>query len=166
MFLILALGCVPTEGAEDFSGGDFQLTTQAVEDLCYDNAMSTVFMPEGTPSDFSSNTWLPPEEDLPDTYSISLQDPFTDMEVTVEAGEATGQMVIRGALQTDILINEDLWADCLGDLSIDVDITVVDDDTLDGTATLTTENLVGDTCPPDVPDPCEIVLTLTGTRVE
>jgi hypothetical protein len=157
---------VPAEGADNFTGGDFQLTTEAVDDLCYDGAMSTVFMPEGTPSDFSANTWLPADEDLPDTYSISLQEPFTDMEVTVEAGEATGQMVIRGAQQTGILINEDSWADCIGDLSIDVDITVVDDDTLDGTATLTTENLAGDTCPVIESDPCEIVLTLTGTRVE
>ena len=166
MLLLLSLACVPEGGPDDFLGGDFQLTTQDVDDRCYDGAMTSVFMPEGTPNDFAANTWLPAEDELPADYSVSLQEPFTDMDVTVEAGDASGQMVIRGAQQTGILINEDSWADCVGDLSIDVDITVVDADTVEGTATLVTENLTGDTCPVIDSDPCEIVLTLTGTRVE
>jgi len=166
MLLLLGLACVPDEGNDPFLGGDFQLTTVDVDDRCYDGAMTTVFMPEATPSDFAANTWIPGEDELPASYSVSLQEPFTNMDVTVEGGEAEGQMSIRGAQQSGILINEDSWADCVGDLSIDVDITVVDADSVDGTAVLVTENLDGDSCPVIDSDPCEIVLTLVGTRIE
>lgn len=176
MFLILSLACVPAD-TTDFEGGEFQLTTLAVDEplgadpddgtqrSCYDGAMTTVFMPEGTPNDFAAATYIPSWDELPATYSVELQDPFAEMAVTVDAGDDEGQMVITGAQQTGVLINEDLWADCEGDLSVDVDVTVVDGDTIDATATMRTVNVTGDTCPA-LTDPCDIVLTLSGTRVE
>ena len=105
--LLTALACT-TDDAEDFAGGDFQITTTAVDDGCYDGAINTVFLPDGDDStnDWANPTYLPGWDELPATYTIALQDPFSDMEVTMVDGGAQN-LVVDGASQTAVELDAD-----------------------------------------------------------
>jgi len=164
--LLAALGCTTGDTA-DFTGGDFQLTTTAVDDGCYDGALNTVFLPEGEGStnDWADATYLPGWDELPATYDISLQDPWTDMEVTVTDGGAEN-MLIEDAQQVGIELDPDTYPGCTVDVSIYVDITIVSADEVSATATLTNTNLTGDTCPDMVGgDGCTMDLDVVGARL-
>lgn len=163
--LLTALACT-TDDAEDFTGGDFQITTTAVDDGCYDGAINTVFLPDGDDStnDWANPTYLPGWDELPATYTIALQDPFSDMEVTMVDGGAQN-LVVDGASQTAVELDADQYPGCTADMSIYVDITVVSAGEISATATLTTSNTQGDTCPTITSDPCDITLDLVGARL-
>ena len=167
MTLLLALACT-TDGATDFTGGDFQLTTTAVSDYCYDGAMVTIFLPEGdgTTNEWANATTLPGLDELPSTYTIQLQEPFSDMEVTMEAGADATSMHVHDASQDGVLINE-AWDDCYADLSFSADITIVDADNVTGFVEVTTSNAVGDSCEEMMggATECTVELDLTGTRL-
>ncbi len=147
-----------------FMGGTFQLTTHAVDDGC-DAGLDVLFMPNGTdaPYDLQNKTELPAAADLPKTYKIALQEPFTDMEVTVEADG--DNMKIAGATQTGILVDKDNYPDCTADMTIDAAITIVDASNVDVNATVKiskfespTDNCiaVGNAAP------CTVTLTMKG----
>jgi hypothetical protein len=124
-------------GAE-FTAGTFQLTTTEAKDSCLGGGLETLFMPDGAATlyDLADTTEFPAAADLPKTHNISLQAPFTEMEVTVEKGASDGSMQIRDSVQTDIVVNADSYGDCNVDMSIDPDITVVDNDNINVTATI------------------------------
>ena len=161
---VFAAACSPSGGSDAFESGDFQLTTQDVNDGCLDGGMEVLFMPEGTPSDFASTIFIPAEDELPLTYTVDIQDPFNDMEVTV-TGDADTRTV-TGAENNGVEFDADTYPGCLIDNSIDVDLTIDSADEMHGTATLHANSFDEGTCPTVDEDPCDIVLTLTANRVE
>ena len=155
--------------ASTFSGGNFQLTTHEAKDECLDDALSVLFMPNGTdkPYDLQFPTELPAYKDLPKTFTMKLQDPFSNMEVKLEqAGEA--MMKVKDSKQMDLVVSSKDYADCNVDMSIDADLTVVDADNLELHAKIKVSdwNSSGGTCPDYKSDPCNITLTMRGKRIE
>ena len=151
---------------EDFTGGTFQVTTQAVSDGCMDGAFDLIFMPEGaeTASDWGTTTEFPAYDALPSTYEISLQEPFAAMEVTVS--ESAMGLSVGEAAQTGVELDGDTWPGCLVDMSITADLMVHSDDHLMGSATLTTSSFDEENCPAVTTEPCEILLDLHANRVQ
>ena len=96
MFLTLLVACGSEESGFDpidFEGGTFQMTTTGVNDSCFDGGFEVIFMPEGQAEPWGTTTELPSWANLPATYDISLQAPFDQMQVTVEAGSYEGEFV-------------------------------------------------------------------------
>lgn len=166
LFLLLSVACdsSATEG-EGFEGGDFQFTTTGVDDQCNDGAFDVIFMPEGTPEAFENPVELPGVADLPATYSISLQAPFTSMEVTLTEGASADQMEAEGAVQTGVELDADQWPGCLVDSTIDIYLTIVGDNEVTGNAILNTTSYDESSCPAVATDPCDIKLDLSGQRI-
>ncbi len=158
-----------TTGAFDFSGGNFQLTTHEAKDECLDNALSILFMPDGTdkPYDLQFPTELPAWKDLPSTFTMKLQAPFSDMEVKLDKAGAS-KMVVKDSKQTDLVVDSKKYDDCNVDMSIDADLTVVDDDNIELYAKIKVSDWKssGDTCPEVKSDPCDITLTMRGARIK
>ena len=155
--------------ASTFSGGNFQLTTHEAKDECLDDALSVLFMPNGTdkPYDLQFPTELPAYKDLPKTFTMKLQDPFSNMEVKLEqAGEA--MMKVKDSKQMDLVVDSKAYGDCNVDMSIDADLTVVDADNIELHAKIKVSDWKssGDTCPKYKSDPCNITLTMRGKRIE
>jgi hypothetical protein len=162
LLAVLLVACNPSGGGADFASGNFQLTTQDVNDGCLDGGMEVLFMPEGTPNDFASTIYIPALDELPATYNVDIQDPFNDMEVTV-TGDADTRTV-TGAENNGVEFDADTYPGCLIDNSIDVDLTIDSADDMHGTATLHANSFDEGSCPVVTDDPCDIVLTLTATR--
>jgi hypothetical protein len=150
--------------ASQFEGGTFQFTNNAVSDGCFDGAFDALFLPDGTPNDWSTTTELPSWGDMPSTYTIQLQDPFDQMEITVSASGTTG-MTMAGAVQEDVQMDADNYPDCYVDMVIDAELTIVDADNVQGQATLNTSDIDATSCPAFTADPCDILLDLTATRL-
>lgn len=172
MFLLLTfLSCTSEKGdsaesaSANFEAGSFQFTSIAVSDQCLDGAFDVLFLPDGTSSDWQYPIELPSLDNLPQSYSISLQDPFTNMAITASEGP-NGTIRISDGSQNGILFNENSYPDCLVDLGIEAAITIVNNDSVNGIATLSVTNAVGDTCPLFNADPCGILLDFQGTRVD
>ena len=62
------------------------------------------------------------------------------------------------------MLDEETYADCMVDNDIAALVTVLDNDTLSVSATLSTTNVRGETCPAFDSDPCDIVLDIEATR--
>jgi hypothetical protein len=156
-----------TAAASDFDGGSFQFTTTAVDDQCLDGAFDTLLMPEGadTPYDWENSVEIPAVGDMPSTYTITVQAPYNDITVTVENPSAD-KISVAGAQATGVEFDPDTYPGCTVDNSIDVDLTIVDADTLQGTAVLHTSNVTGDSCPIFDADPCDVTLDVTAARIE
>jgi hypothetical protein len=169
--LLLALcACDPKNGdtaagADDFTAGSFVFTSTAVQDGCLDGAFETLFLPEGTgtTSDWQYPVELPAWADLPATYTVQLQEPFGDVEVTVTEGGA-GAMRVDGASLVGVEFDADNYPGCLVDMGVGVDIVIDSADAVHGTATMNTSNVTGDSCPVFAADPCDLVLDFTGAR--
>ena len=151
---------------QDFTGGIFQVTTTGVDDGCMDGAFDLIFMPEGDnqPNDWGTTTEFPAYDSLPATYSIELQSPFSEMEVTVS--ENNGKLAVGEATQSEVLLDNDTWPDCRVNMSIDAELMVDNNDLLKGSAVLTTGSFDEDNCPEVTSEPCEILLDLSAQRVE
>ena len=157
-----------TSGATtNFPAGVFQLTTYGIQDNCLDGGLEILFMPQGsqTPYDLANTTEFFAYADLPKSYNISLQAPFTDMPVTVEQ-DGLNKMKVENSLQTDVELDNATYGDCNADMAIDADIVIVDADNL----TLSVELEVSDwqssgqTCPTPKTDPCKVTLDMRGVR--
>ena len=164
IFFLLACESTASD-AESFQGGSFQFTTIGVSDQCYDGAFNTIFMPEGTPEDFETAIELPNYADLPQSYSIDIQDPFGSMNVTVAAGELDDTMEVIGAEQTGVELDGDQWPGCLVDASIDIYLTIVGENEVEGNAVMHTGSFDESSCPVVTDDPCDIKLDLTASRI-
>ena len=163
---LIACGDKDTEetGAEaGFEAGTFLFTNQAVDDQCLDGGFNVLFIPDGTANDWQNPVELPAESDLPYTYTIPLQEPFSSLEATVTSG-GDGILIIEEATQEDVLFDENTYADCVIDLSIQANITIIDNDNVNGVATLPVVSFEGETCPLFNDSPCDIVLDFTGAR--
>jgi len=168
---LLALGVVLAgcpgndDDAADFEAGMFVFTTLAVDDGCLGGAAEALYMPDGpeTPVEWVDAIEVPAFAELPKTYTISLPDPYHDMEIEVTSpGE--DQFAFDGAENLDVLLDEETYDDCMVDNDISAVITVEDNDNLSGSATLSTTNVRGDSCPEFDADPCDIVLDISAAR--
>jgi hypothetical protein len=174
--MILALSTIACSGGSDsgddwsptdFSGGNFQFTSTDVDDSCLDGAFVAVFLPEGagTTNDWQYPIELPAWSNLPATLDVQLQEPFSTMEVTIEAGQSEGMMTISSAQQTDVEFDADANPGCLVDMGITVELVIDDDTNVHGSATMATGSFDEDTCPAVEVDPCQIDLTFTGASI-
>jgi len=160
----LLAGCPPATTATPFASGDFSFQTTGVVDGCFDGGFDLLFMPEGptVPNDFGSTIYVPAVDELPSTYNISLSDPFKSTDVTVTGADDT--RTIAGALNIDVELDPTAYPGCLVDMSIDVDLTIVDADNVQGTAVLNTSSFDEGSCPVVTADPCNITLDIVGVR--
>lgn len=164
--LILLAACSPSAGTgEAFTGGNFDFETTGVQDGCYDGSFEVLFLPEGagTTNPWGDPIYVPGFDELPSTYEAALPDPFaaTEVEVTGDAETRT----VTGAQNTDVELDPDSYPGCLVDMNIDVDLVIVDADTVQGTATLHTAGFDEESCPVIDADPCDITLDIQGTRL-
>jgi len=178
LFLVLTACCLAFAGcggSDDgdepgpFSSGNFQFYNLAVDDQCVGGALNVLFMPEGNDKEarFAEVILIPAVAELPKTYTIPLQDPFHDALITLEkAGDKT--LRVRNAPNPAVVLGEATWGDCTGDMAIDIDATIVDNDTLQGTATIRLSNLQssGDTCFELDAEHCTIGLDIRAERVQ
>lgn len=151
-----------------FEGGTFQFTTTGVSDGCYDGSFEPIFMPDGadSPKDWATTTELPSWTDLPASYSLSLPEPFLAMDVTIEA-DGDGVMKLSPTAQPGaVVLDEDNFPNCMVEITISADLTIVDADNIQGSATLETAGFEDDpdNCPVVQSDPCTISLDLTAAR--
>ena len=168
MFLTLLVACGSEESGFDpidFEGGTFQMTTTGVNDSCFDGGFEVIFMPEGQAEPWGTTTELPSWANLPATYDISLQAPFDQMQVTVEAGSYEGEFVMSNGLQTGIELDADAYPGCFVDINIDATLSIIDADSVQGSATLTTSSFDEDTCAAVLSDPCDMELDLSAVRL-
>ncbi len=149
-----------------FTAGQFQFTTVGVTDACTDGALEAIYLPggAGTTSDWAYPIELPAFEDCPAQVSIQLQEPFNDMDVTIDTPGAD-QFSIAGEENLGVDLDPDTYADCVVDYTIDALIALQDNDNLSGSVTMHTGNWLGDDCPVVNSDPCDIVLDITATRL-
>lgn len=160
----LMFACDPSESTDEFTTGDFEFETVAVDDACFDGGFAVLFMPDGpdTPSEFGAEITVPAEADLPASYTVNLADPFNDMDVEVTGSGNT--RTIRGAQNIGVELDADAYPGCLVDMSIDVDLTISNADEVAGTAVLNTSSFDEANCPVVDSDPCAITLDIVGTR--
>ena len=169
-----AVGCTSGEDVApigpafvDFTGGQFQLYVQTVDDKCLDGALEVLFMPEGNNTAYALKnvSFIPGLADLPSTYILKLQAPFEDMSITMASDNAGGMQVIN-ATQSAVLLGVPGSEDCRGDIDFGgtVRIDSATQIALEVTATLTNLSSVTQTCPPLETHPCAASLAMTGVR--
>jgi hypothetical protein len=164
MLWIFLLACGDTAGtsSKNWTGGQFEMYTLQVEDSCFDGAMEVLFMPggPGTPHAFEFPVYLPGFDELPLSYDVSLREPFVSIPITIERED---EQTMSGSGQIDsVLLNPTAYGDCEATLGVQLLLTPISEDTLDGTATINMVNLRGeeDRCPVPAADPCQIDLSL------
>ena len=157
----------PTPGdPSEYTGGDFQFTTLAVDDGCLDGALEVLFMPNGpeVPRNWDYATYLPSFDEMPTTYSIDLRAPFIGIQITVEdAGDY--RMTVDDAVMSDVLLDEERYGDCTVTMTCDVDLTVVDSLHVEGTTAISMSDGVDEHCPVFTTDPCTMTLTLVAEKI-
>ncbi len=156
-----------TGSSDSFEGGNFQFTSTAVDDKCLGGGFGILLLPEGAGSE---NDWaypieLPSWDALPATYEIQLQDPFSNMTITITEG-GTNQLTLDGAEQTGVAFDEDSYPGCTVDLDVAATINIESSDQVEGSATLTMTATSGDSCPAlKEGPPCDIELDFYGSRL-
>lgn len=153
-------------GGTTFEAGTFQLTTYEVTDGCLDGGLAILFQPTGvgTPYDLANTTEFPAYATLPSTFTMALQAPFTDMQVTMDA-DGANKMKVENSTQTDLVVDAANYGDCNVDMLINAAIDIVDSDNVDVQATIAASGWTGDQCPVVTADPCTITLTMKGVRL-
>ena len=159
-----------TQGSPaDYVGGDFMITTVAVDDGCLDGALEVLFMPDGpaTPNMWEYPTYLPPFEDMPSTYPIDLREPFMGIVITVE-DVGNFQMRVQDAVMEEVLLGEDRYGDCVVTMTCDVDLTVLAPSYVTGSTAIAISDPRGedDRCPVFDALPCTMTLELTAEKTD
>ena len=151
----------------DWSGGNFNFQTIDARDTCLGGAFEALFMPEGpsVPHDFEYEIYIPNFDDLPETYTIDLRDPFVAMPVSVDSPDGK-TYEIRGSIMPAVELGRASYGDCVVTMTVDVDLKPVSADTAKGTATINISDPRGDDelCPIFEVSPCTVVLTLQADR--
>ncbi len=167
-------GCKPPGGDDDdgdpgdYAGGDFDFITVGVEDGCLDGALEALFMPDGPsiPNAWEYPVHLPAFDDMPETYSIDLREPFVGIVVTVEeAGES--RMKVEDAIMESVLLGEDQYGDCVVTMTAAVDLEVRSSSRVEGTVAIAISNPRGDDgrCPVFDQSPCTMTLTVEADAI-
>jgi len=169
--LLFAAGCGDDEEKtnttdEPFAAGAFVVTSQTVVDGCFDGAMTTIVLPDGTPRAFPSPINFPAYSQLPSTIDIDFSAPFTDAnDVQVEASGANGWKTSdTGFAQENVsIVAEGL--DCLAQMQATAEMIATDHDAFTGTGTLTIPGASGVDCPAfTAGPPCDVTVSLTAVR--
>ena len=157
------------EGETGFQGGSFTVTIDTVDDTCFDQAMKTLI---GPPSVLPAPIVLPGMSALPTQLAkIDFNDPFQDVEnVDIEANGDHGiKTTAPGFTNAGIdLFPDDADNECLVDMTITATITIVDDNTITGEATLNVTAATGEGCTDDftaavaADGGCNIAVTMSG----
>ena len=154
-----------TNDPTEFFGGQFQMTSQGVDDNCADGSFATLLMPEGTstPTDWEHPIEIPDWDAMATrvNYKIQLQDPFSEMEVTVIQGDTIGVIEMTGGSQESIPLFDD--DTCFVDLGISATMQIQTNDSLTGQATLVFEDSEGMNC--NFEPGCEMLLDFTAARI-
>ena len=151
-----------------FSGGSFTVTVTSVQDGCFDGAMNTVVLPEGTPRDLPAPVNVPAWSDLPGQIDIAFNPPFQN--VTGVPIEADGDNGIKttgaGFAQVDVDIGSD-GKPCLTNMMVTASLLASGDDKFTGTAVLTITAAEGDDCPAfQSSPPCAVTTPLEANRAD
>ncbi len=155
------------EAATGFSGGNFTVTVESVDDGCFDGAMNTIVLPDGEANDLPAPVSFPDYDDLPTQVDIEFNEPFQDTEgIEFEAAGDNGLRTAGdGFTQTGVDIAAADGDDCLADMLVTAELSATDDDTFTGTGTLTITSAEGDDCPAfEAGPPCEVTTPMTATR--
>ena len=175
--LVIGLGCggennetnngTNNGGTDGIQGGDYTVTVEDVTDGCFDGAMDTIVLPDGSPRDLPEPVTIPASGDLPATIDINFNDPFQDVTgVEVEAAGNNGiQTAADGFVQQDVNITNDGTGDCLATMNVTFELTQAEPGSLTGSGTLSITEATGADCPAfTAGPPCEVVSNLTATR--
>ena len=173
LLLLLLSGCdSDDEVSQDrdfaFPTGEFQVETHAVDDRCLDGGLNLLFMPNG---DAQPWAWPFPvtlynPEDLDQTYSLSLRDPFGEMEVTASLETPVDQR-LQIHPNPSVKLGEERFGDCAVELGGYGLVTMVDSDEVEGVIFIEMSDPHGDErCPADMPDHCNVNVGFVGTRAD
>lgn len=173
--LLTGLGCSGSAGdsgtssskTQPWSGGDFDFYTESSVDGCLGGALEALFMPAGPaePHAFEFPIYLPEHSELPFTSEVDLRAPFVEMPVTIEdAGQ--GSFMINGAVMEAVELGSAAYGDCVVTMTVQAQLTVVDNDTLNGEAEIAISDPRGaeDRCPVFTENNCSVELTLKALR--
>lgn len=156
------------EPPTDFAGGEFQLAVRNVDDACLDGGLDLLFMPEGTatPYDLQNPTYIAGWSELPKTYTMKLQAPFSDMEITMVSDGGTGMKIVD-AMQQGVVLAVPGSDDCSAEIRFDAELRVLTASSIevDTRATLSGLTSPTDSCPVLESDPCTVALDMIGTRL-
>jgi hypothetical protein len=147
-----------------FEGGDFQLFVKKVHDGCLDGSLDLLFMPAGTaqPYALSSRTWIPAASQLPESYEIKLQAPFSDLPVTMESdGEYAMKIADAQLPQVELGLP---GGPCTADMSFSAVLALTSAGTIDmdTSVILSNFNSADELCPNLASDPCTVGLEMYG----
>lgn len=159
----LLFACNPssneTNVLPDFYGKNHQITTYAVDDKCFDGAMTLLYMPQGSdvPQQFQYPVYVPTIEELPLTYEISLREPFIGMMIT--ATDAGGGKISIGDGRMEEVSLGSTFGECIATMDVKAEISPGIDQ-FDVVSTVTISELRGDDlgCPIPQSDICEVSL--------
>ena len=170
----LVLGCSSdaseTSGdvasSEQFVGGQFQLKVHRVTDGCLDGSVDLLFMPEGTgePYPLKNTTWIPGEADVPMTYQMDLEAPFSDMTITMSASDQ-GYRIADGT-QTGVVLGLAGSGDCSADMRFEGDVVLHALDSVSMTVRVELSDFTSanEECPKTSAPTCQVVLEMSGAR--
>jgi len=154
-------------GEKPWTGGDFDFYTQSVEDDCLGGALEALFMPDGPgePHAFEHSIYLPDTSELPYSSTVDLREPFVEMPVVIEDG-GDGGFTIRGSVMEAVALGEASYGDCLVTMTVDADLSLVDVNELEGSASISISDPRGDDgrCPVFSSDDCVVGLLLSAGR--
>lgn len=167
--LTFAFGCGgddDTTPAADsaYTSGNFVVTVLDVDDACFDGAMNTIVLPDGTARDLPAPVALPGYADLPAGVDIQFSAPFQS--VTGSAFVANGENGLMtdaaGIVQTGVDISD--GGDCLADMSVHVQLIASDNDTLTGSGYLEITSATGADCPVFAGSGCKVTSNVSAVR--
>lgn len=149
-----------------FSAGAFLVTVQSVDDGCFDGAIDTIVLPDGTPRPLPAPVNMPGFADLPSQIDIQFDDPFQDVTgVPIEASGSNGFRVSGNGFEQNGVDIATTGTDCVADMLVTAELIASDNDTLTGTGTLTISAATGADCPSFIAGPpCSVTTPLTAVR--
>lgn len=154
------------DGDHIWSAGPFQFTTIGVEDRCLDDAANDLLMPDGSPQ-----PWANPIDLLgwgalsePQSVTVPLQSPLADMSLTLTRDDEVGTVWVTDGDQASVLFDEESYMDCEIDFNVNAVLYIVNNDSLNGTATLSVTTATGGFCP-RINTPCDVLVHFEATRL-
>ena len=151
--------------ARDFSAGEFQLSVENVEDGCLDGTLQLLFMPDGTAAPYAlqNTTLFPSGSELPNTVTVQLESPFSNLSMEMSLG-ADNTFEVKAGRQENLLLGLAGTGECKASLDFDATITVLDANTLSLETAVQLEGFSHPDCPAVQQNPCQVLLRMRGTR--
>ena len=170
---VLALGCSSSDnnansanntGTDGFEAGSYTVTVLDVDDQCFDGAMDTIVLPDGTARDLPAPVTLPAYADLPAAIDIQFNAPFDNVTgVQVEASGNNGVTTTSPFVQDAVDISADADMSCFADMTVEFTLTASEAGKLTGSGSLSITSTEGDNCPVGTP-PCSVTSNLEAVK--